>query len=274
MQILKQSFAFYVFSNIHVGIAAYCLTKISFLQFDITNQPLANFVFFSTVLSYNFIRLFQLDKLNSMMVIWIRANKRPLIVLNSLALVGSIYYFFNFRSSEIIVLLPFLLATIFYVFPFKKKFAGLRNVPGLKLFLIAITWVGLTLFLPLFSAEVHTSQYVYIAMSQRFLFILAITIPFDIRDAQFDLPELNTLPQVLGVNTSKIIGILALGLVVGLDTLIPYTNSNFFPINFFMMGLSMMMVAFSGMKRDRFYTAFWIESLPIGWYILYLFFIK
>ena len=270
MQVLKQSFAFYVFGNIHVAVAAYCLTKISLLQFDINNQPLANFVFFSTVLSYNFIRLFQLDRLNSMTSIWIRANKRHLIVLNSLALLGSVYYLLNFRWVDVLVLVPFFLATLFYVFPFKKKITGLRNVPGLKLFLIAITWTGLTLYLPLFSAQLHNTPEAYIAVAQRFLFILAITIPFDIRDAQFDLPGLNTIPQILGVNKSKIMAALALVIVVLLDTLIPYKSSNFFYINLLMMVLLTIMISFSGTKRGRFYTAFWIEALPILWYLFYL----
>lgn len=274
MQVLKQSFAFYVFGNIHVAVAAYCLTKISFLQFDINNQSLANFVFFSTVLSYNFIRLFQLDKLNSMTSIWIRANKRSLIVLNSLALIGSVYYLLNFRLVDILVLVPFFLATMFYVFPFKKKITGLRNVPALKLFLIGITWTGLTLYLPLFSAQIHHTPDAYIAVAQRFLFILAITIPFDIRDAQFDLPGLNTIPQLLGVNRSKLIAVMMLIVVVLFDFLIPYKNPNYFWINLVMMGMSMILIAFSGIKRGRFYTAFWIEAVPIVWYLLYLIFIK
>ncbi len=274
MQVLKRSFAFYVFGNIHVALAAYCLTKITFLQFDIINQSLANFVFFSTLLSYNFIRLFQLDKLNSMTATWIRVNKRYLMVLSGLALLGSIYALLNFRLVEVIVLFPFFLATLFYVFPYKKKITGLRNVPGLKLFLISITWTGLTLYLPLLSAEVHDVQHVYISIAQRFLFIFAITIPFDIRDAQFDLPGLNTFPQKLGVNNSKIMAVLALLMVVILDTLMPYKDPNYFRVNLFMMGLSVVMIAFSGAKRGRYYTAFWIESLPILWYLLYLFFIN
>lgn len=274
MQVLKRSFAFYVFGNIHVALAAYCLTKISFLQFDISNQYLANFVFFSTVLSYNFIRLFQLDKLNSMTAIWIRANKRHLIVLNGLALMGSVYALLNLRYADILLLVPFFLATLFYVFPYKKKITGLRNVPGLKLFLISITWTGLTLFLPLFSAQMQDTEHLYVVLAQRFLFVLAITIPFDIRDAQFDLPGLNTLPQKLGVSNSKIIAVLALLLVGVLDTLIPYKEPRYFWINLFMMGLSVMMVSFSGLKKGRYYTAFWIEALPILWYLLYLFFIK
>jgi len=160
------------------------------------------------------IRLFQLNEINSMMAIWIKANKRSLIALNSVALIVCVYYLLNFSLVEIKVLLPLLLATVFYVIPFKKKFSGLRNIPGLKLFLIAITWTGLTLYLPLFSADLNTSQQVLISGAQRFLFIIAITIPFDIRDAQFDLPELHTLPQVIGINNSKIIALIALALIV------------------------------------------------------------
>ena len=274
MQVLKRSFEFYVFGNIHVAVAAYCLTKISFLQFDINNQPLANFVFFSTMLSYNFIRMFQVDRLNSMTAVWIKANKKALIVLNSLAFIGSGYYLLRFRLVEIFALFPFVLATLFYVFPFKNKVSGLRNVPGLKLFLISITWTGLTLYLPLFSAEFQNSEQLYASMAQRFLFIFAITIPFDIRDAKFDLPGLNTIPQVLGVNRSKMIAILGLVIVVVLDIRVVYEDSNYFWINFFIMGLSMLMIAFSGLQRRRFYTAFWIEALPILWYLLYLVFIK
>ena len=47
MHLLKQWFGFYVFSNVHVAIAAYCLTKITFLEFGFQNEPLALFVFFS-----------------------------------------------------------------------------------------------------------------------------------------------------------------------------------------------------------------------------------
>jgi len=274
MQVLRRSLEFYVFGNIHVALAAYCLTKISLMQFEIYNQSLANFVFFSTILSYNMIRLFQLNEINSMMAIWIKANKVSLIALNSLALIICLYYLFNFRIVEIMVLLPLLLATVFYAIPVKNKFSGLRNIPGLKLFLIAITWTGLTFYLPIFSAELDTSQQVLISGVQRFLFIIAITIPFDIRDAQFDLPELHTLPQVIGVNKSKIVAVIALVLIVATDFLIPHEYPNQIWINSFIMSLSILMIVFTGIKQSRFYTAFWIESIPILWYLLYLIFIK
>lgn len=274
MKVLKRSFAFYVFGNIHVGLAAYSLTKITLLLFDINNQGLANFIFFSTVLAYNFIRFLQIEKINSMMSIWIRANKRSLIFLNGIALAGGTFYLLNFELFEILVLIPFLLATIFYVLPFKNKFTGLRNIPGLKLLLIAVTWAGLTAYLPLFSAHISDVRQMNLFVIQRLLFILAITIPFDIRDAQFDLPGLNTLPQVIGVNKAKIIALVALLLVIILDLLMNQKDVKYFMINLFIAILSMMMIAFSGTKRQRYYTTFWIEAIPILWYLLYLIFIK
>lgn len=273
MQVMKRGFAFYVFANIHVAVAAYCLTKISFLVYDINNQTFANFVFFATILSYNLIRFAQMEKIQSMVSIWIRANKKYLVILNVVALLGSIFYLISFSFEEILQMIPFVIATLLYVFPHKKKNLGLRTIPGLKLFIISITWAGLTLYLPLFSYDLINSEAGYISLVQRFLFILAITIPFDIRDAQFDLPGLHTLPQQLGVSNSKIIAVLALFTVVLLDTMIPYTHPGFFRINLFIMVLSVIMITFSGTKRGRYYTAFWIESLPILWYLLYLSFI-
>ncbi len=271
MDLLKRWFAFYVFGNIHVAVAAYSLTKITFLQFGIHNQVLANFVFFSTILSYNLIRLFQMDRINSMMAIWFRANKKALVILNATALIGCVYYALDFKLKEILVLIPFLGATLFYVFPFKKRITGLRNVPGLKLFLITATWAGVTMIFPLFVAGVHQTEIVYLHVLQRLLFVFAITIPFDIRDAQLDLEELATLPQILGVNVSKLIAIAALILYLVLDVHFNSSNSNYFWIDFFIMALSIIMIGFSGMKRQRYYTAFWIEALPIVWYLLYLF---
>ena len=271
MDLLKRWFAFYVFGNIHVAVAAYSLTKITFIQFNIQDQPLANFVFLSTVLSYNFIRLFQIDRINSMMAIWFRSNNKVLIILNAIAMIGCVYYALNLTLKEILVLVPFLAATLFYVFPFKKRLTGLRNVPGLKLFLISATWTGVTLVFPLFVSGIQQTEIVYFHVLQRFLFVFAITIPFDIRDAQFDLEELSTLPQTLGIGASKLIAIAALILYIILDLVLNSGLGNYFLIDLFIIAIAILMIGFSGMKRQRYYTAFWIESLPILWYLLYLF---
>ena len=113
MSLLKKWFSFYVFANIHVGLAAFCLTQITMNEFAAENRSLAYFVFFSTILAYNFMRVFQLNRINSMIAIWIRSNKNGLIVLNSICLVLVVFLSLNFRSSTILVLLPFFACQLF-----------------------------------------------------------------------------------------------------------------------------------------------------------------
>lgn len=273
MHLLKQWFEFYVFSNIHVAIAAYCLTKITFLEFGFQNEYLALFVFFSTILSYNLIRLFQLDKINSMTAIWIRANKKGLLVLNILALSGIVYYAFKLSIRGLLALLPFFIATVFYVLPIKNKAIGLRQIPALKLILIAFSWVGITLYFPLQEAR-HlnfSTQWFYFA--QRFLFIVAITIPFDIRDAQFDLPDLATIPQIFGIKNAKIIAASALFLFLGIDYFVLDVNSGLFFVDLVTIILSVLLIGFTSPYRNRYYTAFWMEAMPILWYLLLVIFV-
>lgn len=271
MQLLKRSFAFYIFGNIHVALAAYSLTKITFIQFDIQNQTLANFIFFATVLAYNVIRIFQINSINSMTSIWIVANKKGLILLNLMTLTGVIYYGLGFELSDFLILLPFVFATIFYVLPFKGSINGLRHVPGLKLLLISFTWAGITLYLPIYGAGIEETSHLWLYFLQRFLLVLAITIPFDIRDASFDLPELATLPQIVGIERSKIIAVVALVAVLAISWYLMDNDTIYFKIDLLMVVLGTLMILFTTENRSRYYTAFWIEAIPVLWYLLYLF---
>jgi hypothetical protein len=270
MSLLKKWFSFYVFANIHVGLAAFCLTQITMKEFGAENRSLAYFVFFSTILAYNFMRIFQLDRINSMIAIWIRSNKNALIVLNSFCLVLVVYLSLNFRLSTILVLLPFLLVSFFYVIPGSSKIKGLRHVPGFKLFLISFTWAGVTLYLPLFVAQIQEADGMWIAFVQRFLFIMALAIPFDIRDAYFDFPDLKTLPQLIGIKNSKVVAILAMVIFALLECYrIQDIDASFMALILITV-LSIVLILGSGLGQKRFYSSFWVESIPVFWYILLL----
>ncbi len=273
MSLIKKWFGFYVFANIHVAFASYCLIRITFLEFDFENQSLALFVFFSTIISYNMIRLIQLEKINTTTAIWIRANKRGLVLLNIIALIGLVYFAFDVNLSGFIALLPFIVATLFYALPKNNARGGLRQIPGFKLILISLSWAGVTLYFPIQEAGISTISHQWLYFVQRFLFVLAITIPFDIRDSQFDLPELATLPIVLGVNRAKIVAILAMVVFLGMDYFLLDFNSILFKVHLLVATVSIVLIGFSHSKRNRFYTMFWVESIPIVWYILILVFI-
>jgi len=272
MSLLKKWFSFYVFANIHVGLAAFCLTQITMKEFAIEDRSIAYFVFFSTILAYNFMRVFQLDRINSMIAIWIQANRNALILLNSVCLVFIIYFSLDFRLSTILVLLPFVLATFFYAIPGPSKLKGLRYVPGLKLFLISLTWAGVTLYLPLFIVELHETEVIWIAFVQRFLFVMAVAIPFDIRDTYFDFPGLKTLPQLIGIKNSKAVAIFAMVIFVFLELFRVQDMDASFMALIIITILSIVLILGSRPGQKRFYSSFWVESIPVFWYILLLLF--
>lgn len=93
----------------------------------------------------------------------------------------------------------------------------LRDVPYLKTILVALVWVGTTVLMPALLAGTDAGTWLPLAGQQVF-FLLAITIPFDIRDmALEEALGVKTLIQVLGEKGSRIIALvlLILALVPG-----------------------------------------------------------
>jgi hypothetical protein len=266
MSLIKKWFSFYVFANVHVGLAALCLTKITMIAFEIENDSLAYFVFFSTIMSYNFIRIVRLDDINSLISNWMRSNKSNLIILNSLCLISTIYLALSFRLSDLLFLLPFFLLSLLYVLPITSKIKGFRQIPGLKLIIISFTWAGVTVGFPLFASNLLDSEGVWIVFIQRLMFVIAITIPFDIRDAQLDLPGLKTLPQIIGVGKSKVLAILLMIVFNYLE----YYSMTEIEISFVVTSLvtifSVFLILGASERQHRFYSSFWVESIPILWY--------
>ena len=189
MGTLKRIFDFYIFSNIHVAFAAFCLTKITLIENEIESNLLPFFVLFSTIVSYNLIRFYNASEHKIWLAVFIKKNKNALLGLTFLCLGILIYQSFFLNFKAIISLIPFGFLTLFYVIPFpwnKSNSFTLRSVAFLKLFLIAISYAGITVLFPLINYRIEVESNEIITFIQRFLFIVAITIPFDIRDLNFD----------------------------------------------------------------------------------------
>ena len=268
MLLLKKLFNFYIYSNIHVSLAVMCLTKITLLQFDIFENISPLFVFFSTIVSYNAIRFININKIRTASAAWIMSHKTELLVLNIISAIGLAIttYLLNFKA--ILVLIPFVLATSLYISPFKIWKLNLRDVPGLKLFLISFSWAGVTVLFPVIQNELEVSKNIALLFFERFLFVLAITIPFDIRDIDYDSPKIFTLPQVIGIRKSKVTGIISLFLFL----LIAYYRigdlDTSFLVIFIVAILSSILIGSSSKSQSNYYSSFWVESIPIIWFLL------
>jgi hypothetical protein len=196
-----------------------------------------------------------------------------LLILSILGL-GAISLFTDFNLKSLLILFPFAFMTFFYAIPlFKigKLEVSFRNFPMIKIFSIAIAWAGISVFFPLYEANYQFTSAVYLEFLQRILILLAITIPFDIRDIAADAKSLKTLPQILGVNFSKVLGILLL---------FGFILMEIFKENFTYFGLLVVILVsiitslflwFSSPNKSRYYTSFWVESIPIVWLGLLIF---
>jgi len=271
MQLLKKILDFYIFSNIHVALAGFSITKITLINFGIEGHLTPFFVAFSILLSYNFIRYYEIKKHR---LIWLKSwffeNFDKITVLSILSILGLGYisFFADFNLKSLFILFPFAFLTFFYAIPlFKigKLEVSFRNFPVIKIFSITVAWAGISVFFPLYEADYQFSSEVFLEFIQRILILLAITIPFDIRDVEVDLEELKTLPQILGITNSKVLGTL---LLFGFFLL------EIFKENFTYIGLLILLIVsiisglflrFSSPERSRYYTSFWVESIPIFW---------
>ena len=268
MVLLKKYFNFYIYSNIHVAIAVMCLTKITLLQFDISENLSPIFVFFSTILSYNAIRFINISKIRQVAATWIKSYRVALLILNTISFLALIIIAYYIELESIIVLIPFVLATTLYISPFRIWKLNLRDVPGLKLFLIAFSWAGVTVLFPIVQNELTITNNIILLFFERFLFVVAITIPFDIRDIDYDNPKLFTLPQVIGIKKSKIVGIISivLFLLIGYYRFKAFENSIL--VIFLVTIISSLLIGFSSKNQSNYYSSFWLEGIPIIWFIL------
>lgn len=133
-----------------------------------------------------------------------RTKKAWLYMTAPLAMVWS---FYQWQSHPWAVGLFVLLAalTFVYSYPFahpQLKFLHLRKLPFVKIFCIAGVWSAATVVLPALylPAGISTSA-LWGLSAERFVFVVAITLPFDIRDMAADQKEgLTTIPLKMGAD--------------------------------------------------------------------------
>ncbi|HNE50841.1 MAG TPA: UbiA family prenyltransferase [Chitinophagales bacterium] len=104
--------------------------------------------------------------------------------------------------------------SVLYPIPFLKPFGihtRLRDFPFVKIFLIAFVWSTTSVILPFTETGIsfNSRRDILIVWILQLVYIFYITLPFDINDAESDkLTGTKTIPSVIGVKASKIIGLL------------------------------------------------------------------
>ena len=204
---IKKLVELIVYSNLWISLAASGLSLNTYL---VTNKPInlnvVFLVFFATFSIYNLQRLIKhyFQKKNfSKRHLWIYYNINVLSILVGLSSFTSLYFFFSiFSFIDFIILLPFSAISVLYAVSIFSRKRALRDFPFIKVFLIAITWAVSSVILPIIELKLTINTQLINLFLFNLLFILAIAIPFDIRDLKLDDLKTKTIPQVIGVNKS------------------------------------------------------------------------
>ena len=217
------------------------------------------FAFFSTVVAYNGQRLFKAKEgKNTPWLSWVRAHSKSLLGITVFSILAAgicLLQIIQLKYDALLLLIFASVSSVLYVIRIGNKNA--REVPYLKIHLIAFTWVFVLVLFPVLNEniEVHV-LWMFVA---HYFYVVAVTIPFDIRDLKYDDPSHKTIPQVLGVFFAKINGIVLLILFFGIMLWQePALISNW--IFHIAVLIQVLLVAFMNEKRSDFYCAGLIDG--------------
>ena len=269
MKSLKQFFDFYLDSSIHVALSCFALVNCTYLILNISiNYSVALFAFFGTIAGYNFVKFDALARSKKNKMNW---KLKAIIGLSFLSLFFGFYNFLSLQNITKIIAGLVLILTILYTLPFFPNKENARNWAGFKIYIVAICWVGVTLILPILNSGYKIQPEIAILILQRLLIIFSLILIFEIKDLKNDDPHLKTVPQQIGVKNTKTLGFVLLFIFSGLE----FFNSNFqfleSLLNFFIAIVIGVFLFFTTENRSKYYTDFWVESIPIVWWLLFLF---
>jgi len=236
---IKKIAEFIVFRNVFIAFAAACLVaETRFLCGSewLSIDAVFAFTFFSTFSTYNFHsfsndseqefsakRIFK-DFVNPTIAI----EQRICVAVGIVATGISVLFL---KTKDLWYLIPMGLVTMAYSLPLfriRNRLRALRDIMYVKIITVALIWAGSTTILPYLDDGNHSVRYLLLLFAERFLFVYAITLPFEIRDRHGELAIGNrTIPVVYGVAKSKMLGytILALYCIVVLVREFGYSHS-------------------------------------------------
>lgn len=217
---LRQFVEFILFSQLFIAAGAAAQTAFTYqLLGQAIDLHVVALVFFATLALYNLsMVLSNPGKKPSSLLKRVQWMSKHQHLCSSFTLIGGLSTLclsFFLTATAQVVLASLALISIAYslpLLPFRGERVSLRNIPGLKLILIALVWSLSTTLLPIVNnpASLRAST-LWILLTQRTLFFMAIAIPFDVRDIYQDsIYSLKTIAVALGKQKSQYVAHLSL----------------------------------------------------------------
>lgn len=239
------------------------------------NAPLFIFTLGSTLVIYNLNMISGLKELKELGTDserhhWCMENEKLMkgtLLIGLLMTAGSVR-FLNWHIW--LFMIPLTLVALSYAAPIVRRQANrirIREIGLWKIFLIGIVWAGMTVILPAvdhYGLQQLSEPKSWILGIERFLFIIAITVPFDIRDLINDAKKgVRTIPSTIGWFRSVLLAETLLLLFLFLVWWRIGSDSQIFWGYLLSTLATMFAVSYAHPKRNDMYCSFWIEGTMI-----------
>ena len=284
---LRSIVDFILFSNVFMALCAIAQALVTFYLIGAKPIPAVLVLLFTSTLGiYNFSIFIgkpkKLRKSATAREVWYFNHSRLMVTLAIVSILSLVPLFFLVSMESKIMLIFLAVISFCYSLPLftlgDKKF-GLRNIPGLKQFLITLVWAMSSVLLPVMeSLHAHTTNIslrdITILLAKRFLFIGALTMPFDIRDLFHDYQlGLKTIPVIYGEKKAYLFCQI---LLAGYIVLLFLFRNNGFNNDFFALTITAVLAGWlifrSTIEKDDYYYFFWVDGVLILQYLMLLLF--
>lgn len=278
---LNRLFDFYIKSSLHVAVCFAALAGVYNETYGFyVSLTYYIFLFCGALSGYNLIKYGFLWLKTPVRVAWL------IKIITSVAMLVALWCTWDFGLYAWFLLLITIIISLVYVLPIWKG-KGLRYSPFFKLFSVSIVWALLIIAIPQFlqhdpwitsmvrnesSLSLKPSDLIELHTLKIFILVLALCIPFEIRDLKYDDKILHTLPQVLGVKSSKKTGLI-LCLLYMTGIFYDFNLSEQFQImEFIVICVLALSIWFSDKFKTDYYASFFVEAIPLLWFGLHMFY--
>ncbi len=248
--------------------------------------PVLGLLFTATLAEYNFSILIgkpaQPQRSPFRRVRWFFAHHRLMVTFTivSVLLIIPLFLLISIESRLLLIFLSVLcLGYSLPLFTIGEHKFGLRHIPGLKPFLITLVWTLSCVLLPVLEAQgmqqpIVSMRDATLLIAKRFLFIGALTIPFDIRDLFHDKATgLKTIPVALGEKNAYLFCQI---LLAGYTLLLFMFRGNGFNTNFWALTTTVMLTGWlifkSKREKDEYYYFLYMDGVLILQYLVLIIF--
>ena len=279
MPLLRKTLHLLVYSNLFIALCAVALVFTNQLTIgeDLNINSSVLFVFFSTLFTYSYLksRPAASGKELTAHETWVNEHKQLSKNLLLISLICSVAFFFQLNTAAMLTVAVLAVFTLLYGFlpvPFTSPARKLREFGLLKTIFVALVWSVTTVVIPLSGNDVSADMLVFLLL-RRFLFVLALTLTFEIKDLKHDEAySIQTVPMRWGVGNTKLLAQLLLFGLMGVLTL-QYFFYDISLGNMLSVNLSLLVSIFCIQPLDEDTPALWYYTVLDGMMILQFVFV-